>query len=176
MNKIVQYTSMHWLSITDIQTTVLIYKLRFVSACMCTCKTMDVQNLVCKNWCEMNDYRYPACPKSRVNSSKCMRSAALTVGCVFCKALMKSCKVSLGSSNLSLGTCIHVISIPSGSCEPQGVNRSSTVMLGSLGEGPLAWLWTSRISIIVHFALILTRFCTSIVLHVHMQALTKHSL
>lgn len=75
-----------------------------------------------------------------MNSSKHMRSAALTVGFVFCKALMKSCKVSLGSSNLSLGTCIHVILIASGSRGLQGVKRSSTVMLGSIGEGPLCVL------------------------------------
>ena len=108
---------------------------------MYTCKTMTYKTLyICKNYCGMNYYRYPACPKSRVNSSKHMRSAALTVGCVFCKALMKSCKVSLGSSNLSLGTCIHVILIASGSRGLQGVKRSSTVMLGSIGEGPLCVL------------------------------------
>lgn len=48
--------------------------------------------------------------------------------------------VTGGSKSLSLGTSIQPISMASGSPGEQGINKSSTIVLGSRGLGPLTFL------------------------------------
>lgn len=54
---------------------------------------------------------------------------------------------TIGSKSLSPGTSTHVISMAPGSPGEQGVNRSSTTVLGSAREGP--WTWNEEQSSVV---------------------------
>lgn len=49
-------------------------------------------------------------------------------------------RVTGGSNSLSLGTSIQVISTAPVSPGEHGVNKSSTILLGSVGHGPLTFL------------------------------------